>query len=155
MVQRLFTLPALPDGAHGVDVVAHARSGWAPGNPVAALVVGLHLSAQPQIEASGGRLVQVPGYVGCNSGRPRKSHRHRSAQLDALGHQSGRRQRKVRAVRVLQRHHPVEPRPLRLPRHLLRLLQIIVGQLSDHAHVNYPPLFPAMARPAHLSLSQT
>src|SRR4029453_10694425 len=54
-------LPRVPDGAHRLDVLAHARHGRAPTDGEALLVVLAHLAAEAEHEASLGEALQIPG----------------------------------------------------------------------------------------------
>ena len=139
VVERCLALPCVPDRAHGPDIVAHARRRRRPGKAIAALVVGFHLRAEPQVEAPLRCLVKVPGHVGRDRGRARKGHRHGCAELDALGGQGGRSKRKKGIMSVLGSYDGIEAGALCDAGNLLRLDEIVVRDLSDDAHALGPP----------------
>jgi hypothetical protein len=139
ILERLLLLPAAPDRAHRPDVVAQARRRRNPGDAVPALVVGLHLGPEAEVEAPTGRLLEIPGLVRGDRRTAREGHRHRGAELHPLGRQGGGGERQVRAVRVLERDEPVEAGRLRQARRRLRPAQVVVRQLGDHSHRGRPP----------------
>ena len=134
IVQRFLGLPGAPDRANRADIVAHARRRRAPGNAVAALVMSLHLRAEPEIEPPPRQFVQIPGRVRRDRGAAGKGDHHGGAELNPFRRHGRRRQRRDRAMRVLQRHDAIEAGILRRLGHGLRLAGVVVGDLINHAH---------------------
>jgi hypothetical protein len=100
-------VPAVPDGAHGEDELAHASGGVGPRHAEALLDVGLDLAAEAEHEPTLGRELQVVADLGQHHGAARERDRDARAQLDALGLHSREEEREERVVGRLGRPHPV------------------------------------------------
>ena len=96
-------LPAPPHRPQRSHVVAQPWGGRCPGDAEAALVVALHLAAQPQHATSVGVGVQVPGLLRQYGRAARKRHRNGRRQFHPLRRQR-RRRRAARTSRA-----PVPP----------------------------------------------
>ena len=112
VAQRLLLLPAAPDRAQRLDVLAQARHRRAPGHAEAPLVVPLHLRAEPEPEAPARLRVQIPGRLGHHHRAARERDADPRRELDALRRDRRERERHERIVRDLGRHHAVEARRL-------------------------------------------
>jgi hypothetical protein len=98
-VEALAGLPAVPNGAYGLDLFAQLAGGAVgPGQAKAALDVGLDLGAQAEDEAPARLRRQVPGRVRQGQRAAGKGDGHGGAKLEPLGVLGDERQRQEGVV---------------------------------------------------------
>ena len=137
-------LPHVPDVADQEDHLAEPRARRQPRRRVAALVVALHLRAEPEDEAAARGGLEVPGDLGVDERAAREGHGDVGADRDALGR--GRRERggEIRVVARLRRPETVVPEPLRVRGEPGRVAQ--VGRHEAAVDLHAAPLLECRAR---------
>src|SRR5205823_5666833 len=109
-------LPDVPDVTDELDHLAEPRAGRGPRRRVAALVMTLHLRAEPEDEAAARRRLQVPRDLRVDERAPRERDGDVRADRHVVGRRRGGRARKVRIVAGLGGPDPVVPELLRMRR---------------------------------------
>ena len=109
VVELFALLPAAPDGTQGLDIVAKPGCGRAPGNAKPALVVASDLAAEPEHEPALRVRLQVPGLARHDRRAAREGDCDRRRQLDPLGRQCRKGERRKDVVRQLGGHQRIEP----------------------------------------------
>ena len=98
-------VPAVPDGAHGQHVLAHAGRGVRPRHRETLLDVGFDLGAKAEQEAALGRELQVVGGEGNRHRAATESDRDPGAEFDRLGVFGAKQDGKERVVGSLRGPH--------------------------------------------------
>ncbi len=135
-------LPTTPHRTQRPDVVAQPRCGRAPRDAEAALVVAFDLAAETQHEAPVGVGVQVPGLARHHRRTARERDGDRRRQLDALGRERGKGERRKDVVPELDGHQRVEPHGLRRRAERRRLAPMPHRQHCVDAHCGSLPSWP-------------
>jgi hypothetical protein len=115
-LERLALVPAIPDGAHREDELAHARGRLAPGHAEALGDVGTDLGAEAQDEAPLRVGVQVVPGLSQRHRVAGEGHGDRGHELDPLGVLRGDGHRQERIVGDLRRDGTVVAELLELSR---------------------------------------
>ena len=118
-VQPRTMLPAPPDMAQRLNVLAHPRSRPAPRHIESPDDMAAHLAAHPKLELPAGQRLQVPGVVSRIHWAARERQRNGCTHLRALNMLRGKRRRNERVVLGLAGRKEVVAEFLRLP-HSLR-----------------------------------
>ena len=92
IVKALTLIPAVKNGVHGLNKLAHMCSGLKPGHAEAALNMGFYLGAQTQHQPTTGKSIQVVSKQGHGHGIARESHGDGGHQLHSLTVLSRQRQ---------------------------------------------------------------
>jgi hypothetical protein len=138
VIELFALLPAAPDRAQRLDIVAQPGCGRAPGDPEPALVVASDLAAEPQHEAPVRIRLQVPGLARHDRRAAREGDRDRRRQLDPLGREGGKGERREGVVRELGGHHRIEAGFLRSRREPPGLAPMPHRQHRENPH-RLPP----------------
>ena len=127
-------LPAMPDGAQGLDVIAQPRRRRAPRYSEPALVVAFDLAAQPEDEAPVRIRLEIPSLARHDGRAARERHGDRRRQLDPFGRQRRKGERGEDVVPQLDRHQRIEAGALGRHGKRRRVAPVLHRQHREDAH---------------------
>ena len=140
-VIELFTrLPAAPDRAQRPHIILEPRRRRAPRDAEAAFVVAFDLTPQPEDEPAVRIRLQIPRLAGQHRRAARKGDGDRRRQLDPLGREHSKGERREDVVSELGRHHRIEPGGFRRGRGGSRFAPAPHRQHREDAHPIHPIL---------------